>query len=171
MDWKPKKWVSVLLGFLMPPMGMLYLCKPKLALFYFLLSFPVYFLDRQFFSNEQLEYITLQYIVNIICALHAYLIASNFSLDEHRPWWSKWYGLIVIPSVFLLFVFCVRVFVVEPFSLPSASMSPSFNEGEYILVSKLGFRNYESFGLSMYKGEPVSQVARGSAIVFDYPKD
>src|SRR5258708_19126188 len=38
MEWKAKKWVAVILGLLVPPLAMLYLARPRLALAYLLAS-------------------------------------------------------------------------------------------------------------------------------------
>ena len=54
-------------------------------------------------------------------------------------------------------VFLIRTFLVQPFLVSGASMSPNFSNGDYLLVDQLsyGFRS----------------PARGEVIVFRFPKD
>lgn len=67
----------------------------------------------------------------------------------------------------LLFVLVLRSFVIEPFRIPSGSMEPTLNTGDFILVNKF------SYGLRL----PVSHTliwehnkpARGDVMVFRYP--
>ena len=71
--------------------------------------------------------------------------------------------------VFLL-VFVLRSFVVEPFRIPSGSMLPGLEPGDFILVNKF------SYGLSVpvvhYRlSFPDSAPRRGDVAVFRYPQD
>lgn len=57
----------------------------------------------------------------------------------------------------LILAVVIRVFVFEPFYIPSGSMEPTLLKGDRIIVSKLSYRI----------GEP----RRGDIIVFKYPRD
>ncbi|HBE91603.1 MAG TPA: signal peptidase I [Gammaproteobacteria bacterium] len=69
----------------------------------------------------------------------------------------------------ILIVFVLRSFVAEPFRIPSGSMLPTLNIGDFILVNKF------SYGLRL----PVANVklvglddpARGDVMVFRFPHD
>jgi signal peptidase I len=59
-----------------------------------------------------------------------------------RPWYSKWF--VALPAYTVLFVaiaLTVRTFLYQPFNNPSTSNEPSIMRGDYVLVSKLAYRN------------------------------
>lgn len=70
--------------------------------------------------------------------------------------------------VFLI-VLVLRSFIVEPFRIPSASMYPTLEIGDFILVSK------SSYGIKLpvtsTKIFPMGEPERGDVIVFKYPKN
>ncbi len=67
----------------------------------------------------------------------------------------------------LLVVFMLRSFVVEPFKIPSSSMRPTLEVGDFILVNKF------IYGLRLpiieSKIIPISDPKRGDVVVFRYP--
>ena len=67
----------------------------------------------------------------------------------------------------LLVVFMLRSFVAEPFKIPSSSMRPTLEVGDFILVNKF------IYGLRLPIVEPkivpVSDPKRGDVVVFRYP--
>ncbi|MEO8344462.1 MAG: signal peptidase I [Betaproteobacteria bacterium] len=67
----------------------------------------------------------------------------------------------------LLVVFMLRSFVAEPFKIPSSSMRPTLEVGDFILVNKF------IYGLRLpiveTKIVPVSDPKRGDVVVFRYP--
>lgn len=69
----------------------------------------------------------------------------------------------------LLFVFLFRSFVYEPFRIPSGSMLPTLQSGDFIAVNKwsYGIRNPLSNNVII----STSQPQRGDVVVFKYPKD
>lgn len=60
-------------------------------------------------------------------------------------------------AIAVLLAVVIRLFILEPFYIPSGSMEPTLKEHDRILVSKLNY----------YFQEP----ERGDIIVFKYPKD
>jgi len=66
-------------------------------------------------------------------------------------------------------VLLVRGFLVEPFQIPSGSMLPTLEAGDFILVNKF------SYGLRMPLGHQkfldLGSPKRGDVIVFRYPED
>lgn len=70
--------------------------------------------------------------------------------------------------VFLV-VLILRSFVIEPFRIPSGSMYPTLEIGDFIAVSKF------SYGIKLpvtqTKIIPVGEPERGDVVVFSYPKD
>lgn len=77
------------------------------------------------------------------------------------------YGKSFFPVLALVLV--LRSFVVEPFQIPSGSMQPTLEVGDFILVDKF------SYGLRLpvldTKVLPVGEPARGDVMVFRYPSD
>ena len=70
--------------------------------------------------------------------------------------------------VFLI-VLVVRSFVVEPFRIPSGSMMPTLEIGDFILVNKF------SYGIRLpildKRIIPIGEPKRGDVMVFRYPED
>jgi len=90
------------------------------------------------------------------------------SLAERDP--EPWY-LDYARSFFpvLLIVFLLRGFIAEPFRIPSGSMLPTLEVGDFILVNKF------SYGVRLpilqTKLVDINQPERGDIMVFRYPGD
>ncbi len=69
----------------------------------------------------------------------------------------------------VLFVFVFRAFVIEPFRIPSGSMLPTLQSGDFIAVTKwsYGIRNPFTNSVLWRTGAP----QRGDVAVFKYPED
>jgi signal peptidase I len=83
-----------------------------------------------------------------------------------NPWWVEYVaGFFPI----LLLIFILRSFIVEPFQIPSGSMTPTLLEGDYILVNKY------TYGVRLpvinRKILDVNTPQRGEVLVFRYPVD
>jgi len=95
--------------------------------------------------------------------------AARLQLAEDKlrqPWWLEYTASFfpVIAAVFLL-----RSFVIEPFKIPSGSMIPPLQIGDFILVNKY------TYGIRLpivnKKIVELNQPQRGDVMVFRYPKD
>lgn len=95
--------------------------------------------------------------------------AARLQLAEEKlrqPWWLEYTASFfpVIAAVFLL-----RSFVVEPFKIPSGSMIPTLQIGDFILVNKY------TYGIRLpivnKKVVALNEPQRGDVMVFRYPKD
>jgi signal peptidase I len=77
------------------------------------------------------------------------------------------YGKSFFPVLFIVLV--LRSFLVEPFQIPSGSMKPTLDVGDFILVNKF------SYGIRLpvidLKVIPVGDPQRGDVMVFRYPSD
>lgn len=62
-----------------------------------------------------------------------------------------------VAVVALVAVFLIRTFLVQPFLVSGASMAPTFENGDYLLVDELTYH--------------LRQPERGEVIVFRYPND
>src|ERR1700675_3840694 len=92
------------------------------------------------------------------------VLAKGRAPDAREPWWIEY------PKSFfpvLLIVFLLRSFVAEPFKIPSSSMRPTLEVGDFILVNKF------AYGLRLpiieKKVVPLDDPRRGDVVVFRYP--
>lgn len=78
-----------------------------------------------------------------------------------------------MPLVVVIFIWvCLfRSLLFEPFSIPAVSMSPSINVGDHVVVSKIGYGNYGSYGIKLYKTKVDNRKKpkRGEVFVFKPP--
>ena len=75
-----------------------------------------------------------------------------------------WAFLIIAP---------VRIFLFQPFFVQGASMEPTFENNQYLIVNELGYKKTEVGvpGKSFFYVEPFKKLKRGDVIVFRYPKN
>lgn len=81
-------------------------------------------------------------------------------------WWVE-YGVSFFPVI--LFVFILRSFIFEPFRIPSGSMLPTLQNGDFILVNK--FQYGVRLPVLNKKVIPLSDPKAGDVLVFRYPVD
>ncbi|GHU44523.1 signal peptidase I [Betaproteobacteria bacterium] len=109
-------------------------------------------------------------ILFVVVLLTGAVWVADFRLKKRRgahvkdPWWVE-YGGSLFPV--LLVVFLLRSFLVEPFRIPSESMMPTLQDGDFILVNKY------TYGVRLpilnTKIIPVNEPQRGEVMVFRYP--
>ncbi|QFT56460.1 signal peptidase I [Microbulbifer sp. THAF38] len=163
INWKPKAWIAILLGVFLQAFTFLYLNRPKLFWLYFLLSVTASIVDWKYqtlFSSA----------FSIICPVHAFFIVKNYEYSIERTWYSKWWGIPAIYISFFTTVFLTRSFLYEPFLFPSASMQPTIHPGNHIIIQKLGYGTYGTYGFSLASKEITSPegMQRGKLYAF-YP--
>jgi signal peptidase I len=103
-------------------------------------------------------------LTGLIALADKLVLAKGRAADAGEPWWVEY------PKSFfpvLLIVFLLRSFVAEPFKIPSSSMRPTLDVGDFILVNKF------AYGLRVpileQKIVPVADPQRGDVVVFRYP--
>ena len=166
IDWKPKAWIAILLGIFLQPFTFLYLNRPRIFWLYFVLSLIASLIDWKYQTPFSLVFV-------VVCPIHAYWIQKHFVPSNERAWYSKWWGIPAIFAVLILFLvvaLLVRSFLYEPFALQSSSMQPTIDRGDHVIVSKLGFGTYGTYGRTLLNERIASEdlVKRGSVYVF-YP--
>lgn len=71
---------------------------------------------------------------------------------KHEVWETIRFILIA-----LIIVIPIRIFIAQPFIVSGASMDPTFEDGQYLIVDELSYR----------LGEP----SRGDVVIFKYPRN
>lgn len=94
------------------------------------------------------------------------VFSKRRAADAKDPWWVE-YGASFFPVILLVFV--LRSFLVEPFKIPSGSMIPTLEVGDFILVNKF------AYGIRLpvinKKVIDIGDPQRGDVMVFRYPED
>lgn len=78
----------------------------------------------------------------------------------------EWAESLVIAFILAM---VIRIFLVEPFKIPTGSMRPTLLEGDIILVNKLIYGPRLPF--IKWRAPGIRQPKRGEVIVFIYPED
>ena len=88
---------------------------------------------------------------------------------------SGWWETVKIVIQALALAMVVRVFLYQPFNIPSGSMKSTLLVGDYLFVSKLsyGYSRYSfPFGINVFSGRIfASEPKRGDVVVFKLPRD
>ena len=103
-------------------------------------------------------------VTGLVALADRLFLAKGRAADVREPWWVEY------PKSFfpvLLIVFLLRSFIAEPFKIPSSSMRPTLDVGDFILVNKF------AYGIRLpiveQKIVPLSDPKRGDVVVFRYP--
>ena len=178
--WKPRRWLAVVLSLFVGNSGLLYVGAIRWYLVYALLPILISVIAVFVILDDPITsflpfFGMISWCAQIAGAIHSYRLASSYVPGSKRPWYSHWWGILVTYLIILLItlipIFVVRAFFYEPYKMPSSSMSPSYNNGEYIIISKFGYGNYGTFGVDILHTQPTKQIIRGDVIVFAFPKD
>jgi signal peptidase I len=98
--------------------------------------------------------------------LDRFALAAKRGSGVAEPWWVE-YAKSFFPVI--LIVFFIRSFLVEPFKIPSGSMIPTLQVGDFILVNKF------TYGVRLpIIGKKLVQLndpKRGDVMVFHYPEN
>jgi len=101
-----------------------------------------------------------------IWLLDRYVLAKGRTAGLAEPWWVE-YAKSFFPVI--LIVFLIRSFLVEPFKIPSGSMIPTLQVGDFIVVNKF------TYGVRLpiinQKIIPLNDPQRGDVMVFRYPEN
>jgi signal peptidase I len=116
--------------------------------------------------NFALILLILLLVSGAIWAADALVLRKRRPADAKDPWWVE-YGASFFPVI--LIVFMLRSFLVEPFKIPSGSMIPTLQVGDFILVNKY------TYGIRLpvvnWKVIDINSPQRGDVMVFRYPED
>lgn len=125
------------------------------------LSGIIYLLDALFWRRQR-----QQCAQAAEAATHEGLDPASHQKLLKEPWWVD-YARSFFPV--LLVVLVVRSFIVEPFQIPSGSMRPTLEVGDFILVNKFAY----GLRLPVVHTEilEVAEPERGDVMVFRFPSE
>lgn len=167
---KPKKWIAVLLGIFTAPLAFLYVGVPRWALLSFALSLVVG-IASFLVPGQRLLFGVISVVLTVLWIWRVYRFAGQRTFDQQRAWHSRWYGLVGVLVAVSVVSVSLRVFLYEPFRIPSSAMLPTLPVGANVLVQKWGFGYYGSMGYRLGHGAITAPLARGDILVFDFPVD
>jgi len=85
--------------------------------------------------------------------------------EQKKPVWREWLESLIIIA---LLAIVIRSFIVAPFKIPSSSMIPTLEIGDYLFVLRYPY----GFKIPLTDMQLLSkEVARGDVAVFVYPED
>ena len=116
--------------------------------------------------NFALILLVLLLVTGGIWLLDRYALAGKRGSGVAEPWWVE-YAKSFFPVI--LIVFFIRSFLAEPFKIPSGSMIPTLQIGDFILVNKF------TYGIRLpvinQKIVQINNPQRGDVMVFRYPEN
>ena len=105
-------------------------------------------------------------VTGSVWLLDRFVLQPKRAAAANEPWWVE-YSKSFFPVI--LTVFLLRSFLVEPFKIPSGSMIPTLQVGDFILVNKF------TYGIRLpIVGKKLAEVnspRRGDVMVFHYPEN
>ncbi|MDQ6978679.1 MAG: signal peptidase I [Mariprofundaceae bacterium] len=85
--------------------------------------------------------------------------------ENQKPVWREWLESIIVIG---LLAFVIRSFIVAPFKIPSSSMVPTLEVGDYLFVLRYSYGLRVPFTDLQFAA---SEAKHGDVVVFDYPED
>lgn len=71
----------------------------------------------------------------------------------------------------LIIIIPIRVFLFQPFFVQGASMEPNFEDGDYLIINELGYKetNLDIQNFHIFTVNSKKDLVRGDVVVFRYP--
>lgn len=105
-------------------------------------------------------------VTGSVWLLDRFVLQPRRAASDKESWWVE-YSKSFFPVI--LAVFLLRSFLVEPFKIPSGSMIPTLQVGDFILVNKF------TYGIRLpiisKKLVDINMPKRGDVMVFHYPEN
>jgi signal peptidase I len=73
----------------------------------------------------------------------------------------------------LLIIMPIRMFLFQPFFVQGASMEPNFQDGNYLIINELGYKqtSLDLGSVHFFSTGVFKELQRGDVVVFRYPKN
>ena len=117
-------------------------------------------------TNFALILFILLVFTGLVTLADKLVFSKRRAAEEVEPWWIE-YPKSFFPVILIVFV--LRSFLVEPFKIPSSSMRPTLEVGDFILVNKF------TYGIRLpiieKKIVEINNPQRGDVLVFRFPND
>ena len=84
-------------------------------------------------------------------------VHQRIVISEHKTFKQNFQEWVKVIFIALLIALPVRYFIAEPFIVSGASMDPTFETGQFLIVDRISYR--------------LQAPARGDVIVFEYPNN
>src|SRR5688500_11180875 len=88
-----------------------------------------------------------------------------------KSFFLRWEVIVAIAVLGFIGLYAVRIFLYEPFHIPSESMHPTLPKASLVVVRTLGYGNYGSVGCIPIRMQRTAPILRGDIIVFGLPRD
>lgn len=164
-------------GFLFgPDVAMAYLGRGWTAIAYVISSIIVVAVQFWLFAVLSIvgsyEYLSI-FAWRLIGMVHGYRAAKKLPEGTVFPWYSLWYSLILIFLVAeLSLAVLVKSFLFQPFTIPSGSMLPTLQSGDYVIAQKYayGYSHYTlPYGLGPRQRILGHGPDRGDVVIYRQP--
>jgi len=86
-------------------------------------------------------------------------------MSANKPLWREWLESLIVIAILAI---VIRSFIVAPFKIPSSSMVPTLEVGDYLFVMRYSYGFRIPFTDVQIAPSPAK---RGDVAVFDYPED
>lgn len=150
--------IAILLNVVSAIVSMLYLGRPRRALFYFCaeviaVSLPIALASVGLWIPGVTWWLLIL-IVKAVAVADAFRIARRHKDMFDGPWFTRWPALSAVSIVLLILPGVVRTFVITSYQIPSSAMMPTLLIGD-------------QFFATPYSGN--LEIQRGDVVVFRYP--
>lgn len=172
INWKPNKWIALVLGVIGGPLGVLYAGYPLLAALLLALTYAggaALLVYDGAYLNTYGDVLKLGSV--ILFAGLSFELARRSAGKKKQPWYAHWYGLVAIVALVVAANVLFRVFLFEPFKSVSASMAPTIRDRSHLIVEKAGHGRFSAYGIHFGSVAPTAKLQRGDIIAFDYPRN
>jgi len=148
------KWAAGLALFLSPSVATFYLGRGRLGLLYVLADLlvgNVFLFALKYYGIFQpaLMFAAVIIAYRAGASVHVYMIASRQPPLGRYPWFARFHNVLLLLYIApLVIALAIRNIVVQPFTIPSGSMLPTAQVGDYVFAEKLtyGMSQYSVFG-------------------------
>lgn len=100
-------------------------------------------------------------------------IGNDYKKESYYGVGSFILELLKIFFLAFIIIIPVRVFLFQPFFVQGASMEPSFEDSQYLIVNEFGYKETK-VGIAdknLFTINPFRDLSRDDVVVFRYPKD